>query len=82
MALDIEDLVTPVTADEVLATILDVAAALGLSTTSWQSGQPSRTILTIVSRAIAATLSIVSTIRRFGIEAPSWTLAAYLTGPA
>lgn len=67
MALGIDDLITPVTAEEVLATILDVATTLGLSTTSWQSGQPSRTILTIVSRVIASTLSIVSTITRGGL---------------
>ena len=39
MALGIDDLVTPVTEAQVLASILSVAASLGLSTTSWQSGQ-------------------------------------------
>jgi len=64
MALGIDDLVTPVTEAQVLASILSVAASLGLSTTSWQSGQPSRTILSILSYAIAQTLSIVSTVTR------------------
>ena len=67
MALDIEDLVTPPTADEVLASLLSVAAALGLSTTSWQSGQPSHTILRLVANVIASTMSVVSTITRGGL---------------
>lgn len=67
MALDIEDLVTPPTADEVLASLLSVAAALGLSTTSWQSGQPSHTILRLVANVIASTMSVVSTIARGGL---------------
>ena len=75
MPLDIEDLITPVTADEVLSSILSVASTLGLSTTSWQSGQPSRAILEILSSAIASTLSITSTITRGGLL----TLAASVT---
>lgn len=61
MAFGIDELITPVTAEQVLASILSVAATLGLSTTSWQSGQPSRTILTLVANIIAQTLSLVST---------------------
>lgn len=61
MAYGIDELITPVTAEQVLASILSVAATLGLSTTSWQSGQPSRTILTLVANIIAQTLSLVST---------------------
>lgn len=67
MALSLEDLITPVDEDDVLASILSVANTLGLSTTSWQSGQPSRTILRVVSSGIAATLGIVSTITRGGL---------------
>jgi Baseplate J-like protein len=67
MPLDISTLITPVTSDEVMSSILSVAATLGLSTTSWQSGQPSRTILLLVSDAIASTLSITSTITRGGL---------------
>lgn len=67
MPLGIDDLVTPVTADDVLASMLSVASSLGLSTTSWQSGQPSHTILRIMASAIASTLSIVSTITRGGL---------------
>lgn len=67
MPIGIDELITPVTEDEVLASMLSVAATLGLSTTSWQSGQPSHTLLRIVARAIASTLSVGSTVTRGGL---------------
>ena len=67
MALGIDDLVTPVTEAEVLSSLLSIAATLGLSTTSWQSGQPSHTMLRIMAYVISRTLAIVSTITRGGL---------------
>lgn len=53
MALSISDLVKDLTKEGVLADLIEIAQAFGLSTTAWQSGGPAKSILTIFSQQIA-----------------------------
>lgn len=53
MAYALADLLTVETRETVLADILDIGASVFLKVTSWQSGQPIRTILTYCSQKIA-----------------------------
>ncbi len=52
MTMDVNALLSPATAQEWLGTLLSNAQVLGLTTTSWQSGAPERTILAILSYAL------------------------------
>lgn len=76
MSYAIDDLVTPVTDDEALATLLAIAASVGLPTTSWQSGQPLLTLLTIVANKIAELSQIAAEITKGGfgdlLPSDSW----------
>lgn len=47
------ELVTALSSDEVLASELSTAASLGLTTTTWQSGDPTRTTLEIMARLLS-----------------------------
>jgi hypothetical protein len=53
MALSISDLVRDLTKEGVLADLLEIAEAFGLTTTAWQSGEPAKRILTIFAEQIA-----------------------------
>ncbi len=85
MSLDIDDLVTTETRDEVLATLLSVAALLGAPTTSWQEGAPILTLLTTVAQKIAdlTVLAVDITKGGFGELLPSdswadrWALSRF-----
>lgn len=47
------ELFVPLTKDDVLASLLSVAADVGLPTTAWQSGEPGREILEVTAQKIA-----------------------------
>lgn len=51
--LAVSDLLKPSTRDQMLQLLLDVATSVGLTVTSWQSGQPLRTFLTTVAQKLA-----------------------------
>lgn len=53
MSDSLDDLITPLTADEVTETELAAAEALGLSTTTWLPSDPTRTILAVMARVVA-----------------------------
>lgn len=54
MALSISDLVKDLTKEGVLADLLEIAEAFGLTTTAWQSGEPAKRLLTIFADQIAS----------------------------
>lgn len=60
MPFAISDLITPVSQADVMNTLLSIAAAVGLPTTTWQSGNPIRTILSTVAQKVSD-LSVVAT---------------------
>lgn len=66
MAFSLADLITPTTRDEVVTMLLDIAASLGLPTTSWQAGQPIRTMLTTVAQKLADASLVATEITRGG----------------
>jgi hypothetical protein len=76
MSLDIADLVTVESRDEVLATLLSVSALLGAPTTSWQEGAPILTLLTTVSQKIADLTVLATDITKGGfgelLPSDSW----------
>lgn len=53
MPLALSDLVKEETRDEVLGTLLTIAADVDLKVTAWQPGQPIRTFLTLVAQKVA-----------------------------
>lgn len=67
MALALSDLITAPTKDQVLSSVLSVAATLGLSTTSWQRGGMGRTILELVAQKFSDGMAIVSLIAKGGL---------------
>ena len=60
MAFSITDLITPISQADAMSTLLSVAASLGLPTTSWQAGNPIRTMLATVAQKVSD-LSVVAT---------------------
>lgn len=50
---NLTDLLTPVSQSDMLNQLLSIAASLGLPTTSWQAGQPLRTILNVVAQKLS-----------------------------
>jgi hypothetical protein len=60
------DLVSAVTATEALASIYQIANALGLTTTAWQPLGMARTILSTMSQVVAATSSYISLVAQGG----------------
>lgn len=65
------DLVTPLTSDEVKQDIYDGIAALGISTTDWKPGAPTRTIIAIFAIIIAACTQLVALIAAGGFLSSS-----------
>lgn len=53
MALPITDILKPLTAEEILSLMLDLAEAIGLPTTAWQTGEAPLAILEIIAQALA-----------------------------
>jgi hypothetical protein len=66
MALDVTSLFTPATQQQWLQTLLNLGQQVGLTTTAWQPGGVTRTILVITSYALAAADTIVSTMNQGG----------------
>lgn len=64
--IDIEDLITPSTTDDVKESLYETADLLGLNTTSWVSGSVLRTFMAIVAVVLAGFSSLVDTIARAG----------------
>jgi hypothetical protein len=50
----IDELITALTTDEVKSSIYTILDSLGISTTSWQPGAPTRTIIAVLSQMFAA----------------------------
>ena len=61
MTLDVDTLMQAGASDDYLAKLLAVAGALGLSTTSWQEGDPTLTIYESISDVLASRDSAVET---------------------
>jgi hypothetical protein len=76
MAFAITDLVTPATADEMLADLLEIAASFDLPTTSWQQGQPLHTLLKTVAQKLADYSIVAAEIAKGGfgdlLPSDSW----------
>lgn len=66
MAMTIDQLVTPLTADEAFAELLVIAAELELPTTAWQSGQPIHTFLRVISEKFADFTVVLAEIAKGG----------------
>jgi hypothetical protein len=82
MALSISDLVKDLTKEGVLADLLEIAEAFGLTTTAWQSGEPAKRLLTIFADQIASlwNATLVNAVRSGFLDYASgdWlTLVAY-----
>lgn len=60
MSISIDDLFVPLTADDYVAQLLTLGQSLGLTTTSWQSGGVTRTILALVANLLASADKVVS----------------------
>lgn len=60
MSESLDDLLTPLTADEVLETELAEADALELATTTWLPGDPTRTMLAVVAHTVAPWTSTIA----------------------
>ncbi len=74
--LSLSDLLKPSTRDQIVQELLDVATSVGLDVTSWQPGQPLRTLLVTVSDRMARqTVDIVEIVKGgFGdLASASWT---------
>jgi phage-related baseplate assembly protein len=80
MPLSIDELTTPLSADEAKESIYNVLAALGTNTTSWKPGAVARTIIAAVSIVIAAFSELTALIAKSGFlelaEGPWLTLVA------
>lgn len=66
MAVALTDLVTPVAQSAMLTQLLGIANTLGLPTTSWQAGQPLRTMLNTVAQKLADFSSVAVAITQGG----------------
>lgn len=66
MALSMKDLTTPLTPDEVKASIYNVLATLGTPTTSWKPGAAARTIIAALAIVLSAFTDLTSAIARSG----------------
>lgn len=62
--IDVQKLTTPLTRDEVKATLYTLLAQTGLPTTSWQEGAVVRTIIAIIAATIAGFTSLMSIVVR------------------
>lgn len=66
MALGIDDLLKPSTTDEIKAQIYQLLEGLGVSTTSWLAGAPTRTVIAVVSAVLSGFTNLAVTIARSG----------------
>lgn len=66
MALTLDQLTTPMTPDEVKASIYAVLATVGTNTTSWKPGAVARTIIAGVSIVLAAFSTLMALIAKSG----------------
>src|SRR5678816_212504 len=65
--LTIDELLTPLTRDQVKAKLYELAAALGLPTTAWFSGAPTRTLIAILAEVYGAFIApLIVTITKSG----------------
>lgn len=62
----LDELTTPLTVDEVKASIYDVLSTLGVSTTNWKPGAVVRTIIAAVAIVLAALSQLCALIARAG----------------
>ena len=67
MTIPITDLVQTATSDAYLANMLTLAGNIGIATTSWQEGDPSLTILEIISDAMASRDAVDTAIASGGL---------------
>ncbi len=67
MALTLQDMFTPLSKDDVLASILDIANTVGLPTTSWQPGSVILEVLTVCSQKLADLTQVTSAIAAGGL---------------
>lgn len=65
----IDELITPITADEFKASHYAALASVGVTTTTWKSGAVTRTIIAIVSVCFGAFSTLISNIARSGFLA-------------
>ena len=79
--LSIDDVTTPVTREQVESTIYDVLARVGVSTTSWKSGSPTRTMIAACAAVLAAFSQLMANVARSGfleLSSGEWlTLVAW-----
>jgi hypothetical protein len=66
MAVSLSDLLTPIGRDAMVNQLLAIAASLGLPTTSWQAGQPLRTMLNTIGQKLADFSEVVVVITQGG----------------
>lgn len=71
MALNLADLLTPPTEDELTDTFLALLAAAGFPVTSWQVGGVARTMARLVARGVVKLAELISLIARGGFNAYS-----------
>jgi hypothetical protein len=71
MALSVQDLTTPVTRQQVQASIYNVLASVGVDTTAWSSGSVVRTMIVGVSVVLAAFSQLMALLARAGFLALS-----------
>lgn len=71
MGLTVRQLITPVTKDQALAWYIAELAALGFSSTSWQSGSVQRTIFEVISKKDAAYTETIATLAEAGFNETS-----------
>jgi phage-related baseplate assembly protein len=64
MSIQIEDLFTPPTADEIKESIYNTLARLGTRTSGWKPGGVVRTIIAIVATILAAGFSLISDVAK------------------
>ena len=73
-AVTLGQLVTPATFDDALANELEIAAGLGLPTTSWQPIDPIRTIYTTMGQVVSDYSNTVSLIAQGGYASYAATI--------
>jgi phage-related baseplate assembly protein len=66
MAVSLTSLLTPIGRTAMVDSLLSVASSLGLPTTSWQAGQPMRTMLTTIGQKLADFTEVLVTITQGG----------------
>lgn len=73
--LPIDAIITPTPAEEIEQSVLDLCATAGLPVTSWQSGDPFKTIIWAVAQVVAAKSLVEIEIARGGLgdlASPEW----------